>query len=68
MPGGDFPVDGVQVLIDGLLADYPFLTAAWAKRLVRAYRTEARLVLADAKTAADLGKEFGATLTGTEVI
>lgn len=68
LPGGDFPVDGVDALIAGLSATYPFLSHTWAKRLVRAYGTEARNILADAKTADDLGADFGATLTEAEVI
>lgn len=67
LPGGDFPVDGVDRLIDDLLGHYPFLTQSWAARLIRAYGTEARLILGDAKSAADLGQEFGATLTQTEL-
>ncbi len=67
MPGGDFPVDGVRALTDGLKRDYPFLDAYWAGRLIRAYGTEARAVLRDARSAADLGKDFGATLTEAEL-
>ena len=67
LPGGDFPVDGVAVLVAGLLRDYPFLTDKWAQRLVRAYGTEARAILGDAKGAADLGEDFGATLTAAEL-
>ncbi|CAD0183242.1 Aerobic glycerol-3-phosphate dehydrogenase [Ruegeria sp. THAF57] len=67
LPGGDFPVDGVQQLIAGLEADYSFLNRAWAERLVRAYGTDARVILADAKSASDLGQEFGATLTEREL-
>ncbi|MFS4438349.1 glycerol-3-phosphate dehydrogenase [Paracoccaceae bacterium GXU_MW_L88] len=67
LPGGNFPVDGLDNLVATLKADYPFLTDFWALRLVRAYGTEARLILGDAKTAADLGTDFGATLTGAEL-
>ncbi len=67
MPGGNFPVDGVATLTDGLRRDYPFLDAYWAGRLVRAYGTEARVVLGSAKAAADLGQAFGATLTAAEL-
>ncbi|MCG7519559.1 glycerol-3-phosphate dehydrogenase [Ruegeria sp. Ofav3-42] len=67
LPGGDFPVDGVQDLVAGLLADYAFLDRAWAERLVRAYGTEARIVLGDATSIADLGEDFGATLTAREL-
>ena len=67
LPGGDFPHDGQPALAAGLMRDYPFLTDFWARRLIRAYGTEARLVLGDAETAADLGRDFGATLTEAEV-
>ncbi|WP_112320376.1 glycerol-3-phosphate dehydrogenase [Oceanibium sediminis] len=67
LPGGDFPVDGVDALIAGVQADYPFLDDFWARRLVRAYGTEAREVLGDAKTAEDLGQAFGASLTAREI-
>lgn len=67
LAGGDFPVDGVDALVDGLKADYPFLTEFWARRLVRAYGTEAREMLGDAQTAEDLGEDFGATITAREL-
>jgi len=67
LPGGDFPVDGVEDLVTELERDHPFLSAFWARRLVRAYGTEAREVLGDAKRAEDLGRDFGATLTQAEV-
>ena len=67
LPGGDFPVDGVDRLIDDLCTAHPFLSRAWASRLVRAYGTEAALILTGAQTAADLGRDFGATLTEAEL-
>jgi glycerol-3-phosphate dehydrogenase len=67
LPGGDFAVDGVEPMIIGLRADYPFLTEFWAHRLVRAYGTQARDMLADAKVEQDMGVSFGATLTAREV-
>ena len=67
LAGGDFPVDGVEAMIDGLKADYPFLDDFWARRLVRAYGTEAREMLGEAKTAEDLGENFGATITAREL-
>mgnify|MGYP001084517734 CR=1 FL=1 len=67
LPGGDFPVAEVQDRIATLQADFPFLTAAWALRLFRAYGTETWEVLGDAKSAADLGQDFGATLTEAEL-
>jgi glycerol-3-phosphate dehydrogenase len=68
LPGGDFPHDGQAALAAGLCREYPFLTEAWARRLVRAYGTEAREVLGQAKSPADLGRNFGASLTETEVV
>ena len=67
LAGGDFPVDGVEDLVKGLRADYPFLDDFWARRLVRAYGTEARGLLGDAKTAEDMGEAFGATITAKEL-
>ncbi len=67
LPGGDFPHDGAAALADRLRGDYPFLDAAWARRLVRAYGTEAGDVLRGARRAADLGRDFGAGLTEAEV-
>ncbi|WP_231119249.1 glycerol-3-phosphate dehydrogenase [Rhodovulum sp. MB263] len=68
LPGGDVAVDGIDGLIAALRQDYPFLTGPWARRLVRAYGTEARRILGGAQAVADLGRDFGATLTGAEVI
>ena len=67
LPGGDFPVDGVARLIDDLKARFSFLSDYWAGRLVRAYGTQATDVLGTAATTADLGRDFGATLTEAEV-
>ena len=67
LPGGDFPHDGVAALVADLKARYAFLSDYWAKRLVRAYGSEAASVLGRAATAADLGRDFGATLTEAEV-
>ena len=67
LPGGDFPVGDVARLTAGLKRDHGFLTDHWAGRLVRAYGTEAATVLGGARSAADLGAEFGATLTEAEV-
>ena len=67
LPGGDFPVNGVLPLIDSLVRDFPFLDPKWARRLVRAYGTQARAMLGQAKSVSDLGQDFGATLTEQEV-
>ncbi len=68
LPGGDFPVDGTQRLVDELETRFTFLDAAWARRLVRAYGAEAAEVLGDARSVEDLGADFGATLTEREVV
>jgi glycerol-3-phosphate dehydrogenase len=67
LPGGDFGVHEVEAKISALQADYPFLDIAWAKRLIRAYGTEAWKLLGNARSAADLGQDFGASLTEQEV-
>ena len=67
LPGGDFAVDGVEALIGDLRARHPFLDDAWARRLVRAYGTDAARILGDARAAADMGRDFGATLTEAEL-
>lgn len=67
LPGGDFPVDGVAALCAHLQDRYGFLTPQWAARLVRAYGSDAAVMLGDARDAADLGRDFGATLTEREV-
>ncbi|MEO0357000.1 MAG: glycerol-3-phosphate dehydrogenase, partial [Pseudomonadota bacterium] len=68
LPGGDFAVSDVDQLIAKLQGDYPFVTDRWAQRLIRAYGTDAWLVLGDAKTADDLGTDYGANLTWAEVL
>ncbi len=67
LPGGNFPVDGVPLLVADLRKRLPFLTQRWALRLVRAYGTEVAELLAGVTTQDDLGKDFGATLSAREV-
>ena len=67
LPGGDFPVDGAEALMAALLKSHPFLTGPWAQRLVKAYGTEAKDILDEARRPEDLGSDFGATLTEAEV-
>ncbi len=67
LPGGDFAVDGVDRLVTELKTAHPFLDEYWARRLVRAYGTEAAEICAGASEAADLGRGFGGTLTEAEV-
>ncbi len=67
LPGGDFAVADFDALVARILTDFPFLTPFWARRLVRAYGTDAWMVLGSAASADDLGEDFGATLTDAEV-
>ena len=67
MPGGDLDVSAIAALTGELLRQYPFLVPAHAGRLAHAYGTRANKVLGNAKSFADLGQSFGATLTEREV-
>jgi glycerol-3-phosphate dehydrogenase len=67
LPGGDFAVNGIPVLVEQLLHDYPFLHMRLAQRLVRSYGTRARDVLGRADSFADFGRDFGNCLTEREV-
>ncbi|MEW2911404.1 glycerol-3-phosphate dehydrogenase [Leisingera sp. JC11] len=67
LPGGDFAVADVEKLQSKLAADYPFLTPYGTRRLIRAYGTEAWEVLGEAKSAADMGQDFSATITAREL-
>ena len=67
LPGGDFPVDGVDRLVSELKVTYPFLDRKWAERLVKAYGTDAKIILKDTASKDDLGQDFGADLTAREV-
>ena len=67
LPGGNFPVDGGVERFAQLLRLYPFVPPTTLRRLVRAYGTEATVLLKGVKTAEDLGLSFGAGLTAREV-
>lgn len=67
LPGGDFPVEGFDELLAGLRRAYPFLSATHSQRLAMLYGTRARAVLGSARSAADLGRLFGADLHEAEV-
>ncbi|MCL6250482.1 glycerol-3-phosphate dehydrogenase [Altererythrobacter sp. KTW20L] len=67
LPGGDFPRDAAGLLVAELLAEYAFLDKAEATRLARAYGLDAVVWLGDAKSRADLGRDFGSGLSEAEV-
>jgi glycerol-3-phosphate dehydrogenase len=66
LPGGDFPVQGFDELVAGLMRGYPFLDARRATRLARLYGTRANTLLGSAKSLADMGPAFGPDLTKAE--
>ncbi|MBS3929025.1 MAG: glycerol-3-phosphate dehydrogenase [Sphingomonadales bacterium] len=67
LPGGDFPVEGLDALKAALASDYSFLGEADVDRIARAYGTRARAWLGDAQGWQALGRLFGAGLTQAEV-
>ena len=67
LPGGDFATDGFEALAQSLGQNHPFLSPRLARRLVRAYGTNARQILAGSTAMADLGTEYGAGLTEAEL-
>lgn len=67
LPGGELGRGGAWALAHSLRARYPFLNVPWSERLVRAYGSEAFDILGEARGAADLGENFGATLTAMEL-
>jgi glycerol-3-phosphate dehydrogenase len=67
LPGGDFPVDDFPAQVASLMRGHPFLTDRWARRLVRAYGTDAAKMLDGINAVSELGRDFGATLCEVEV-
>lgn len=67
LPGGDFPVTGLDAFTQSLAASYPFLAPRHAQRLARTYGTCAAALLGQASSLADLGQSFGSDLTEAEV-
>jgi glycerol-3-phosphate dehydrogenase len=67
LPGGDFPVDGLDAEVAKLTALCPSCNQRRARRLARAYGTRASKIVAGIRTAADWGREFGGDLTEREV-
>jgi len=67
LPGGDFPVDGLDNLLAKTLRRWPFLAKAHARRLLHAYGRRIERILGDARSLDDLGPRFAGDLTGAEV-
>lgn len=67
LPGGDFAVRDFDTICAEARRAHPFLSEPWARRLVRAYGIDALVLLDGAQSAADLGRDFGATITAAEL-
>jgi glycerol-3-phosphate dehydrogenase len=67
LPGGDFARDGLPALVARLRHAYPWLAAAHAGRLARAYGTRATTILGNATGPDGLGGFLAADLTRAEV-
>ncbi len=59
LPGGDFEYDGAEQRIAELSRRYPFLGPDTARRLFRAYGTDAERMLHGVRSEADMGQRFG---------
>jgi glycerol-3-phosphate dehydrogenase len=67
LPGGDFPTRGFAAEVAALQALCTSCRPEQARRLVRAYGTQARLIVEGVRRDADWGEQFGADLTEREV-
>ncbi|KAB1074355.1 glycerol-3-phosphate dehydrogenase [Methylobacterium planeticum] len=67
LPGGAMPGADFDAFLAALRREAPFLPDETARRLARAYGTNAREILRGARSLADLGEAFDGGLTGAEV-
>lgn len=67
LPGGDFGIDGVASEKAALARDFPWLEAAARERIFHEYGSLARQWLGTATSRADLGQDFGHSLSQAEV-
>ncbi|MCB2079808.1 MAG: glycerol-3-phosphate dehydrogenase [Novosphingobium sp.] len=67
LPGGEFPVDGIDDLKRAIASAHPFLADNHLDRIARSYGNRAFSWLAKAKVWGDLGRQFGAGLTEAEI-
>jgi glycerol-3-phosphate dehydrogenase len=67
LPGGEFPYNGFETLVNRTRKSRPFLSEQYARRLVATYGTRVERVLGPARRLEDLGPCLGADLMGAEV-
>ncbi|GAA6149650.1 glycerol-3-phosphate dehydrogenase [Pseudooceanicola nitratireducens] len=67
MPGGDFARADRAQLLESYVARYPFIPEKVLDRMLSCYGTRVPMVLGDARSAADLGRDFGTGLSEAEV-
>ncbi|EFL87618.1 glycerol-3-phosphate dehydrogenase [Ahrensia sp. R2A130] len=67
LPGGDFEVRDFDALVAKVKASQPWMKGRHATRLARAYGTGVWALLDSVESQADMGRDFGATLTEREV-
>ena len=67
LPGGDFPVQGFEALVEEIATAHPYLSPELARRLCHAYGTRTWQILEGAESLDDLGIDFGGGLTEREV-
>ncbi|MFH3479807.1 glycerol-3-phosphate dehydrogenase [Xanthobacter variabilis] len=67
LPGGDFPRQGFETLVDELRRDFPALDPALLRRLARTHGTRTRQLLDGVRSMDDLGDGFGGGLYQREV-
>jgi len=67
LPGGEFAVDGLELLVSKTRTSWPFLSEQQAHRLVNAYGMRVGRILGSARSLDDLGPMLGADLTAAEV-
>jgi glycerol-3-phosphate dehydrogenase len=67
LPGGDMEDGDFDRFLRTLRGKYPWLDAATATRLARAYGTRVEVIFGDARGACDLGVDFGGGLFQAEI-
>jgi glycerol-3-phosphate dehydrogenase len=67
LPGGEFPYNGFEPLVEKTRISWPFLHEQQVRRLVRAYGTRVERVLGPARTLEELGPWLGPGLLAAEV-